>query len=395
MHKSTGWSLNYFVLYVQGLMFFLFLVGCGPPANQYAPPPPPKVTVAKPLMQNVIDYAYFTGITRAVEKVDIRAQVSGVLESIDFRPGHKVKRGQLLFVIDPRTYKAALDQAKATLAIRQAELELAEATLSRKSRAYKDRAVSEVEVLEARAKRDQARAAIAAANAEIDSAEVTLSYTHITSPIDGWAGRNTIDVGNLVDAGGKTLLTTVVKDDPIQVYFHLPETALLEIISQIEAKEQTRRPADEVRYPLFMQLANESGFPHSGYIDYVDNRVDPETGTIKIRGVFPNPNAKIFDGLFARVRLPQGELKDALLVPEAVVGADQRGRYLFLVNAENVVEQRVVEMGPAMNGLQVIIKGLGPGDRVVINGLQRARHGAKVTPVESQIEKTSTGSRAG
>ncbi|GBC59225.1 MexE family multidrug efflux RND transporter per iplasmic adaptor subunit [Desulfonema ishimotonii] len=373
-------------------IFLLILAGCNPQKNTYAPPPPPEVTVSTPVKKAVTRYMEFTGTTEAVESVEIRARVEGYLESINFTPSTKISKGDLLFVIDPRPYQAKLDQAKADLAIRHANLKLADATLKRLEQAYKTRAVSQIEVLEAQAKRDTAKAGIQAAEAAVESAELDLAYTRIHAPISGRIGRNLVDVGNLVGAAGdKTLLATIVNDDPVYAYFYVNERLLLEA----EEAERKQRKDDHKRgkVPAFLGLAHEDGFPHEGQLDYIDNRVDPDTGTVQTRGVFPNPERILHPGLFARIRVPIGDPSEQLLVPERALGADQRGRFLLAVKDDNTVEYKPVRTGVLMDGLRVIREGISEKDRIVVNGVQRARPGIEVTP-KTEGAEAETGEKS-
>ncbi len=357
----------------------LFASGCKDKKAAYVPPPPPEVTVQKPVQRTVTEFAEYTGHTEAVATVELRARVEGFLERVEFTPSAKVKKGQLLFIIDPRPYQARVNQAKAKVATSEAELKAARATLLRKERAYKDRAVSEVEVIQARADMAKAAAGVQAAKADLESAMIDLGYTHIHSPIDGRISRTLVDVGNLVGAGEATLLSTVVQEDPIFVYFYVSERDLLFYLNQPGHKREGGEPPE-----VLMGLANEKGYPHRGKVDYVDNQVDPNTGTIQVRAVFPNPEEKIFPGLFARLRLPYAEIKDALLVPETALGFDQGGRYLLVVGDDGKVQFRRVELGPLQDdGLRVIRKGLKAGEWVIVNGVQRVRPGIKVKPVEA------------
>ena len=360
---------------------------CDGKKEKYVAPPPPEVTVSRPLKQDVTEYAEFTGTTQAEKSVDIRARVEGFLESINFIPASMVKKGDLLFVIDPKPFKAKLDQALADLATAKAQLQLADATLVRKERAFKQRAVSEVEVIQARAEKAKAQAAIQAAKATVETAQINLSYTSIHAPIGGRISRNLVDVGNLVGSGQATLLTSIVKDDPIYVYFSIAENSLLQFIKK--HREYETAP-DKMKDPVvYIGLANEKGYPHKGLADYIDNRVDPQTGTIQVRAVFPNADHLLVPGLFARVRIPIDTLKDALLVPEQALGSDQGGRYLLVVNDKNMVEYRKVELGSKEGDMQVIKQGLKPGDMVIVKGLQRVRPGSKVKAVQAKQDKNS------
>jgi RND family efflux transporter MFP subunit len=345
-------------------------------------PPPPPVTVARPLQQAVTVYNEFTGTTEAIESVDIRARVEGFLDSIHFQPAAEVVQGELLFVIEQEPYQAALDRAKATLQSRIADHRLAKATARRKEEALKARAISKLEVLQAQAEVLTAQAAIAEAQADVRNAEIEFSYTEIRAPISGRIGRNLVDVGNLVGAGEQTLLTTIVNYQPMYAYFNVNERDLLRY-------GENRRKEGDSWVPVFeMGLANEKGYPHEGRLDYIDNRVDETTGTITVRGEFPNQSGRMVPGLFARIRIPEPEQRDALLVPENALGRDQRGTYVLVANSENVVEYRLLQVGPQVDGgLRIVADGLRPEDWVIVNGIQRARPGAKVAPEQKDLKE--------
>ncbi len=368
--QNKRWGL----LSAMVLVLAFLLVGCQEQVA-FVPPPPPVVTVAHPERQDITHYAQYSGRTDAVESVEIRARVEGYLEQIHFADASFVQRGDLLFTIDPRPYQARLDEALANLATREAELRLAEATLKRKQSAFRDQAVSEVEVIEAQALRDQAEAAINGARAAIETARLHLSYTQVRSPISGRIGRRLVDVGNLVGAAERTLLATVVNLSPVYVYFNVSERDFLEF-------ERCRR--QEVpgngNAAIFLGLAGSREFPFEGRVDFSDNRVDPETGTIQLRGVFDNPDGRLLPGLFARIRMPVRVEAQALVVPEVALGIDQQGYFLLTVDDQDRVAYRSVLVGPSLNGLRVIDDGVGPEDRVIVNGLQRARPGGAVTP---------------
>ena len=370
---------------VLGMLSLLASYGCSSDEG-YQAPPPPAVTVSKPNSKDVNIWAEFTGNTQAFESVDIRARVEGFLDSVNFQPSTRVKKGELLFIIEPKPYQAQVDQALADLAIAKAELQLADATLIRKENAYKDRAVSEVEVIQARAEKTKAQASIKAAEAAVETARINLSYTSIHSPIPGMVSRNLVDVGNLVGRSEATLLTTVVNDDPVYCYFNVSENDLLEFMSRKNARLDDAQTKKE-RNQVFLGLANEGGYPHEGVLDYVDNKVDIQTGTIQARGRFPNPKGQLAAGLFARVRIAIGRIKNAVLVPELALGADQGGRYLLVVNAQNQVEYRRVKLGPLEGTERVILKGVKADERVIIKGLQRVRAGMTVAPMTPEEEE--------
>lgn len=364
----------------------VILTGCEKKKEKAPPPKPPAVTVAKPAVQDVTNYVYFTGYTEARKSVELRARVEGFLESFSFEPGELVKKGDLLFVIDPKPFEAEVDQAKANLKTMQAEFQLAKAGLQRKESAFKEKAVSELTVLEARAERSKAEADVKGAEAALVSTQLNLSYTTINAPISGRISRNYVDAGNLVGGGGdKTLLADIVNYDPIYVYFNVDERSLM-LYKKHNRGQSLNTPAER-KTTVFLALEGDDGYPHKGDGDYLDNTVDLATGTIQARAVFENKDLFIEPGLFAKVRLPYHEEKNALLVPDAALAADQRGRYLLTVNKENIVEYKPVEIGALVEGLRVITKGISAEDRVVVKGIQRARPGSPVTPEEEGKKK--------
>ncbi len=370
--------------FLLGLAVLTGLSGCQQ-SQEFVEPPPPPVTVAKPLRENVTIYREFTGTTEAIESVEIRARVEGFLDSIHFRPADDVVQGELLFVIEQEPYQASLDRAKANLQSRIADHRLAMATAKRKEAALKSRAISKLEVLQAEAEDLTAAAAVEEARANVRNQEISLSYTEIRAPISGRIGRNLVDEGNLVGAGEHTLLTTIVRFQPMYAYFNINERDLLRY-------GKNRRDRGENWVPVFeLGLANERGYPHKGRLDYIDNRVDETTGTITVRGVFPNETGRMVPGLFARIRVPDPTQIDALLVPEEALGRDQRGTYVLTANSENVVEYRVLEVGAQVDGgLRIVADGLRPEDWVIVRGIQRARPGAKVAPEQKDLKELMT-----
>lgn len=371
--------------------------------NTYVEAPPPKVTIAQPLQQTVIDYLEFTGTTHAVEKVDIRARVSGFLESMHFTPGTNVKKGDLLFVIEPTEYRARLNAAQAELSSAGSRLKRAETEYTRVSSLFKQKAAAEKDVVQWREEQEVAKAAIALAKTKVERAQLDLSYTRVTSPISGRVSRNFVDIGNLVGEGEPTLLTTVTLYDPVYAYFSLNERDLLKVMALFRQRvaEKNLDPAvdsgKEAEIPLHLGLSNEQEYPHKGVADFAESGVDPGTGTLQLRGVFPNPGkAKLLlPGLFVRIRMPIDERKNALMVTERAIGADQGGRYLLVVNKENAVEKRPVRMGQQLDGLCVIEEGLRADEWVVVNGLQRARSGARVDPERIDMNRLRTSARIG
>lgn len=370
---------------IAGILFLLaVLPSCG--GNEYAPPPPPSVTVDRPEVRDVTEYSEFTGTTRAVESVKIRARVEGFLISMHFQPGDDVKKGDLLFIIDPEPFEVALESAKADLESNQAELDLAEEEYTRTRTMYDRQATSEIQLIKMRAQRAKARAAVAASNAAIHAAQLNIDYAHVKAPITGRVGRHLVDIGNLVGSSGvSTHLAEMVRYSPLYVYFYLSEREVLAVQERSKARRATSgREFDRNNItPVEIARANDKGFPYHGQVDYSALEVDSNTGTWEVRGVFENEGVLdeiIVPGTFVRVRLPIGEYKDALLVTESALGADQSGRYLLVVNDKNVVEQRRIEVGALVDGKRVIASGIRADDRVIVNGLLRARPGATVNP---------------
>jgi RND family efflux transporter MFP subunit len=405
-------------------------VGCAEPPVDAPKPVPTTVSVSYPVERNVTDYADFTGRTAAVDSVEVRARVDGYLDAVKFQEGALVNKGDVLFVIDQRPFERELDRAKAQLEQAQAEyqhaltqIESAEAAKARAdaslensrlrlARAAKlvpkggmsqeelDERKSEVStadadlrsavagIASAKAEVVSATAAEATARAAVALAELNLQYTEVTAPIDGRISRELVTEGNLIQAGqngGGTLLTTIVSVDPMYVYFDIDEGTDLEIRRLIrEGKAQSVR---DVELPVLLGLANEEGFPHRGTINFVDNQINPRTGTLRLRGVFVNKDEFLSPGYFVRVRLPIGEPHQALLVNERALESNQGQRILYVVNEKNEVVSRDVELGARYDGLRVIKDGLTPGERIVVNGLQHVQAGATVETRLVEMQK--------
>jgi len=373
------------------------LAGCEE-SNTYVAPPPPKVTVAEPAIRDVTDYLEFTGNLVATAGVDVRARVPGVLQDMRFEPGTRVEPGDLLFVIDPVEYEAAVDVATADVARAEARKEEAAKTLERAQTLIKRGNISKAKLDEAEANFKSSEADLLSANATLRRAKINLGYTKVTAPIAGRVGRNRVDVGNLVGEGEATVLTDITTFDPMYVYFSINERDLLRLLEVYRQRvrekgiDTTKESAQEADIVLELGLANEAGFPHQGRLDYSESRVDPRTGTIEVRGTFANEAVPplLLPGLFARVRMPIEQLPDMPLVSERAIGSDQKGTYLLVVTGEDIVEKRPVVLGRAVDGLRVIRDGIAPTDQVIVIGLQRARPGAPVDPELIEMETLAT-----
>lgn len=386
--------------------------GCQPDDDATTSSPGPVVLVTTPLVRQVTDYAYFTGRTEAVESVNVQSRVTGYLKSIDFVPGAEIKAGEQLFLIDPRPYQAVLDQAQGQVDLAAAQLKLAVADFARaQALAETPGAISQQDIDKYAAAQVEAEAALAAAKANAEEARLNVEFTRVLSPIDGLVGRNLLTLGNLIKQD-QTTLTTVVSQDPMYAYFDLDEHTMLRIERLVqESKVVANTKTDSLA--VEMGLADEGNrFPHQGHIDFINNRMDPATGTLQVRGVFSNPLLGyrqvrlLTPGLFVRIRLPIGPPHDAMLVPEAAIGTDQGKKYLLVVNSQGEIEYRPVELGSKQgDALQVVLpvpmvhtdKGLRAAgdlasddrkmvpsistkDRILVSGLQRVRPGMKVQP---------------
>lgn len=362
------------------LLVLLTVAGCAEPPVP-PPPAPPEVTVAVPERRDVEGYLEFTGQTAAFEQVEVRARVRGFLEAVHFSPSDTVRKGALLFSIEDEDYSAARDQAEADVLNWQSELARLTADLQRLELAVESNAVSLQEVDAARASRDQAEASLMASRARLRQAELDLSYTQIHAPIAGRVNRWFVDPGNLVGSSDNTLLTDIVRLDPVFAYWEMSESILLELLSsQREGGGSSDGGFERDEIPVQLGLANEAGWPHDGWIDFADNTVDSSTGTIRMRGVFPNPDGAVIPGLFARIRLPLRVTAGAVLVPESAIGTDLGGKYLLVVGSDNVVELRHVQLGQQEGTLRVINEGLEHGEQIIVAGIQRARPGLPVNP---------------
>jgi RND family efflux transporter MFP subunit len=356
---------------------FTLLAACGE-ENRFVAPPPPKVTVQLPLQQTVTPYLDATGNTASVNTVKLVARVQGYVQEIKYKDGAQVKKGTPLFVIEPEPYKVKLDQAKAAEEGAKATLVNAEAEFKRQQELQAKDVSTQANLDKALANRDTAHANVLQAQATVETAEINLGYTTVSAPFDGVVTARKVSVGELVGGDQPNQLATIVQVDPIWVWFNLSERDVQRARAAMAERGMT--VADIVgKLPVEVGLQTETGYPHKGVIDYVDPTVNQSTGVLQMRGIFDNPAPALLPGYFVRVRVPR-RAQPALLVPEVAVGADQGGRYVLTVNADNVVEQRRVELGQSFGQMRAIETGLKPDDRVVVAGILDAIPGQKVDP---------------
>ena len=355
------------------------LAGCKP-ENKFQPPPPPEITIALPLEQEVVPFEVQTGNTVAFNTVDLVARVEGFLTSQNYVDGAIVKKGDTLFVIEQTMYKAKVQEAEAGLAAAKAQLVQAEAEFSRQQTLLQQNVSAQNVFDQAKAKRDSARANVENNEGNLVIAQTNLAYTTVTAPFDGVVTKHLVSVGELVGNGVATKLATIVQLDPIYVEFNVSEQDVLKIRANLKGKRMTVEELAKI--PLAIGLMNEEGFPHAGFMNYVSPEIDPNTGTILVRGLFQNSTHALLPGYFARVRMPMGlGAEKAMLVPNRVIAEDQAGRYVLVVNKDNVVEQRRITQGMLLpGGLRAITKGLSPTDQVVLTTSGRAVPGGKVVP---------------
>ena len=328
-------------------------------------PPPPEVSVAQVLNKDVSRWDEFTGRVTAIETVELRPRVSGYVQQVAYQEGQEVKKGDLLFVVDPRPYKARLAQAEADLERARAEARLAQMQDKRAQTLVEAKAISREEFETRRAASTQGNAAVRAAEAALDNARLDLQFTSVRSPINGRAGRALVTEGNLATADS-TLLTTVVSQDPIYVYFESDEQSFLRYQELARKGERA-----ETKNPVRVGLASEQGYPHEGTVDFVDNQVDPSTGTIRARAVLRNPDRIFTPGLYARVQLQGSGQFKAMLIDDKAVLTDQDRKYVYVLGEKNAATRKDVKLGPVIDGLRVVQSGLAPTDKVIVHGVQK------------------------
>jgi RND family efflux transporter MFP subunit len=361
------------------------VVGCNKPPAQaqggMPPPKPPEVLVSTPTVAEVTDYEDFTGRTMAMATIDIRPRVTGYLDKVLFKEGAEVKEKDLLYEIDPRPYQAEVDRAQGSVAQAQARLRRLNLDLQRANGMLPNKTITREGYDLIVGDQAEADAAVGVAQASLDLAKLNLSYCQVRAPINGKMSRTLLDAGNLVKAD-ETILTTIVAQDPIYAYFGVDERLLKRVRSYVD--QGLLKLGTDGQIPILMGLADQEGYPHEGYVNFIDNRLDSNTGTLQVRGVFQNSKHSILPGLFARIRLPLGQPYQALTIPEQALGTDQGQKFVYVVDPQNKVEYHGVQVGKLQGSQRVILKGLNAGDRVVVSGLQRVRAGVVVEPKMSE-----------
>ena len=369
----------------------VFMSGCA--RNEAATPnamPTVEVGVAEVIARPVTDFDQYTGRISAIQRVEIRPRVSGFISSANFSEGHEVKQGDILFVIDPRPYDAELKRAQAQLQHDITAVNLAKIEFERAEKLLSQRAISQEQYDTRVTNREQAQANVLASQAAVDTAQLNVGFTQVRAPISGRVGRAEITAGNLV-ANGETLLTTIVSQDPVYVEFQADEQTYLK---HMHGGDRSTKQAGKDDDSLWVGLANESGYPHKARLEFVNNELDSATGAIRIRGVLSNTDRKFVPGMFARVKFPQSTHHDAILIRDAAIGTDQNVRFVFVVNGDNQIEYRAVKPGTLIDDLREVEEGLKPGERIVVNGLQRVRPGVTVTPQQVTMQAQVTGNAA-
>jgi len=381
------------IIFLAPLLANLSLAGCDSKPNIGSAPSAPSVTVARPVQKTITEWDEYTGRFAAVERVEVRARVSGFVDLVHFNEGQIVKQGDLLFVIDPRPYKLAVDQSKADLERAKAKLELASLDVQRATPLVRSQTVTEREFETRKANERDAAGQVGSAEAALRQAELNLEWTDVRAPIAGRISDKRVDAGNLVTGGpnGATLLTVIVSIDPIHFVFDGSEADFLRYMRL--AASGARPSSRDVQNPVAVRLADETEFKHHGQMNFVDNVLNTRTGTIRGRAVFDNKDGLLTPGFFGRLRLFGGE-HEALLIPDGAIASDQSRKIVFTVADDGTVGTKLVDPGPMVDGLRVIRSGLAPTDRIVIDGLQRARPGQKVTPEDGKIEAVAPATAA-
>lgn len=387
MHVTSSFppvALRALPIFLFRIALLGFIASVARAAEAPPAPPPPAVTVANPVQKRITEWDEYTGRFVAQQRVDVRARVSGYLESVHFAEGQAVTQGQLLFVIDRRPFEAQVARARAEVQRVATTLKVAELEFERGKRLESSRAMSKETMEERRARRDSARAEVAAAEAGLRLAELDLGFTEVRAPLAGLASDIRVDVGNLVSGGtaDSTVLTTIVALDPIELEIEASEAEFLRYTRLDTAG--TRRSSRDIANPVEARLIDEAEWAHKGRMTFVDNEIDLDTATMRGRATFPNPGHVLLPGMFARARLLGEGEHEALLIPQEAVVADQARKLVMVVGKDNVVTARPVVLGPVLDGLRIVREGLTAEDRIIVNGVQRAKPGLPVTPEEAK-----------
>jgi multidrug efflux system membrane fusion protein len=369
----------------------LWLAGCDNQQPAAQGPPPAEVTVSKPEQKEVVNWNEFTGRTAALKLVKVTPRVSGYIVDIPFKEGDLVHKGDLLFQIDPRPYQDAADQAAGQLQQAEANQQLQDATFERQQRLRQTGVIAKEDYDTALSNKNQAAAQVVSAQAALKAAQLNLEFTHVTSPIDGRVSRQLVNIGNLVQADS-TRLTTIVTIDPIYAYFSMDELAALTY--QRLTREGKLVGSQDGKAPVYLRLQDETGFPHEGIIDFSDNSFDSSTGTLLVRGSFPNSDGFLTPGNFVRVRVASSPKYDALLVADRAIGSDQDQSFVYVVDSKNIARLRHIKTGQLAEGLRVVNSGLQPDDVVIINGIIKVRPDSAVKPQPRAMEQFSSNETA-
>jgi RND family efflux transporter MFP subunit len=375
MRRKFTYIITVLIIAGAALLIWHFISKESKPRPQALMQQPPAVPVALPEVRDVEDFYKFTGNVKALKQVDIRARVEGFLMSVDFKDGQHIKQGDLLFTIEPNEYTDARDQAKAQLLSSQAAFESAQQDYERTEKAIQTNAVSKQQLTTAKAARDQAQAQVLTATSQLNKANLNLSYTRIISPLTGRISQRYVDPGNLVGAGSQTLLTTVVQTQPIYVYFNVSEIVLQQyFLARSIVNPEAQKQEVQVGFP------DQNDYPFHGFLDFIDNKVDPNFGNILMRAQLSNEEEKLFPGMFVHVRLPVGIQKNAILVQEKALNSDIGGEYLFTVDTNNIVHTSYVKPGSKFGDFIVILSGLNSNQKYILSGFHLLRPGSAVTP---------------
>ena len=365
---------------------FLGICAASPALAQQTPPAPPPVTVAQPVERKITEWDEYTGRFEATDTVEVRARVSGYLNEIHFRDGDMVKKGDPLFLIDPRPFERIVERLRAEVASAKARLEFAQKDVERARPLVKNENISEQVFQQRQRELGEAEGALQSSQASLAAAELDLEFTRVTAPIAGRISRKLVSVGNYVTgaAATGTLLTTIVSQDPIFLYFDLSEADYLKYVRL--GKTAPGETLRQTHTPVALGLMDEKGFPHTGELDFVDNRIDQATGTLRGRAFYANPQGLFTPGLFARIRMAGSSEYPALLLPDGAIATDQTNRFVYVVADDGTVAYRPVTLGPIVDGMRVVKSGVTTADWVIVNGIQRARPGGKVTPQRSKAD---------